>query len=154
MLIVSSPILDGQQVDEYLGLVGGEAIIGTNFLRDFFAGITDIVGGRSATYEKGLRKGKALAIEEMEQEAQRLGATAILSVDIAYHPIQKMLMVTATGTAVVLSRSDQADGQARRQIMDSGPNYCPSCSPDRSQHYTRPELLNCPTCNTPLEPLT
>lgn len=105
MLIVTTPQLDGRPVKEYLGLVSGEAILGANIFKDFFAGIRDIVGGRSAAYEEELRKAKQIATAEMAQQARDLGANAILSVDIDYESIQiskggSMLMVSATGTAV------------------------------------------------------
>jgi uncharacterized protein YbjQ (UPF0145 family) len=100
MLITTTSELQGKQI-QYLGLVSGEAIMGTNFVRDFFASITDIIGGRSATYEKGLRKGKDLALAEMTEDAKALGANAIIGVDLDYETVgQGMLMVVATGTAV------------------------------------------------------
>ena len=105
MLIVTTPRLEGQPVRRYLGIVSGEAILGANIFRDFFAGIRDIVGGRSAAYEEELRKAKQIAIQEMEQQARELGANAILGVDLDYETIQVgkgggMMMVTASGTAV------------------------------------------------------
>jgi uncharacterized protein YbjQ (UPF0145 family) len=108
MLSVTTPSVDGRRVTRYLGIVSGEAILGANIFRDFFAGIRDIVGGRSAAYEEELRKAKALAMEEMEQQAEDLGANAVLSVDLDYETIQVgsgggMLMVSASGTAVVLA---------------------------------------------------
>ena len=107
MLSVTTPTIDGRRVARYLGIVSGEAILGANIFRDFFAGIRDIVGGRSAAYEGELRKAKAIALEEMERQAEDLGANAVLSVDLDYETIQVgsgggMLMVTASGTAVVL----------------------------------------------------
>jgi uncharacterized protein YbjQ (UPF0145 family) len=107
MLSVTTPTIDGRRVTRYLGIVSGEAILGANIFRDFFAGIRDIVGGRSAAYEEELRKAKAIAMEEMERQAQDLGANAVLSVDLDYETIQVgsgggMLMVSASGTAVVL----------------------------------------------------
>ncbi|MBA3318457.1 MAG: heavy metal-binding domain-containing protein [Gemmatimonadales bacterium] len=107
MLSVTTPAIDGQRVSRYLGIVTGEAILGANIFRDFFAGIRDIVGGRSAAYEQELRKAKGIALEEMERQAADLGATAVLSVDLDYETIQVgggggMLMVSASGTAVVL----------------------------------------------------
>jgi uncharacterized protein YbjQ (UPF0145 family) len=87
--------------------VSGEAILGANIFRDFFAGIRDIVGGRSAAYEQELRKAKAIAVEEMVQQAKELGAHAVVGVDLDYENIQMgggggMLMVSASGTAVTL----------------------------------------------------
>jgi uncharacterized protein YbjQ (UPF0145 family) len=105
MLIVTTPQLDGQPVRRYLGLVSGEAILGANIFRDLFAGIRDIVGGRSAAYEEELRKAKQIALDEMAQQASELGANAIVGVDLDYESIQMgqgggMLMVSASGTAV------------------------------------------------------
>ncbi len=105
MIIVTTGELEGKPVKQYLGLVSGEAILGANIFRDFFAGIRDIVGGRSAAYEEELRKAKTIAIEEMTQQARELGANAILGVDLDYENITVgqtggMLMVSANGTAV------------------------------------------------------
>jgi uncharacterized protein YbjQ (UPF0145 family) len=107
MIIVTVGELEGKPVKQYLGLVSGEAILGANIFRDFFAGIRDIVGGRSAAYEEELRKAKAIAIEEMTMQARELGANAILGVDLDYENITVgqtggMLMVSANGTAVKL----------------------------------------------------
>ena len=106
MLVVTTPSLEGHPITEYLGIVTGEAILGANIFRDFFAGIRDIVGGRSAAYEEELRKAKAIAMEEMEAEAAALGANAIVGVDLDYETISMgqgggMLMVSASGTAVI-----------------------------------------------------
>jgi uncharacterized protein YbjQ (UPF0145 family) len=105
MLIVTTPHLEGQPVRRYLGLVSGEAILGANIFRDLFAGIRDIVGGRSAAYEEELRKAKQIALDEMAQQAAELGANAVVGVDLDYESIQMgqgggMLMVSASGTAV------------------------------------------------------
>ncbi len=105
MIIVTTGALEGKPVQQYLGLVSGEAILGANIFRDFFAGIRDIVGGRSAAYEQELRKAKDIAIEEMTQQARELGANAIVGVDLDYENITVgqsggMLMVCANGTAV------------------------------------------------------
>lgn len=105
MIIVTTGELQGKPVKQYLGLVSGEAILGANIFKDFFAGIRDIVGGRSAAYEEELRKAKAIAIEEMTQQAREMGANAILGVDLDYENITVgqtggMLMVSANGTAV------------------------------------------------------
>ena len=107
MLSVTTPSVEGRRVTSYLGIVSGEAILGANIFRDFFAGIRDIVGGRSAAYEEELRKAKAIAMEEMVSQAKELGANAVLAVDLDYETIQVgsgggMLMVSASGTAVVL----------------------------------------------------
>ncbi len=105
MLVVTTNVVEGKKVARYLGLVSGEAILGANIFRDFFAGIRDIVGGRSAAYEEELRKAKDIAITEMTQQAQMLGGNAVIGVDLDYETIGSngsMLMVSASGTAVVL----------------------------------------------------
>ncbi len=107
MIIVTTPSMEGRRISKYLGLVTGDAILGANIFRDLFAGIRDIVGGRSAAYEEELRKARDLAISEMAQQAQEQGATAVIAVDLDYETIQVgsgggMLMVTASGTAVRL----------------------------------------------------
>ena len=107
MIIVTTPTLEGRRITRYVGLVSGEAILGANIFRDLFAGIRDIVGGRSAAYEQELRKAKSLALDEMQEEAQRLGGNAIVGVDLDYETITMgsgggMLMVSASGTAVVI----------------------------------------------------
>lgn len=100
MLVTTTSHLQDKKV-EYLGIVSGEAIMGTNVVRDLFASITDIIGGRSGTYEKGLREGKEIALFEMKSEAKALGANAVIGVDLDYETVgQGMLMVVATGTAV------------------------------------------------------
>ncbi|MEM6845950.1 MAG: heavy metal-binding domain-containing protein [Bacteroidota bacterium] len=104
MLVTTTSTLQGKTVTEHLGLVSGEAIIGANVFRDFFAGIRDIVGGRSGSYERALRDTKEIALREMQEEAHKLGANAIIGVDLDYETVGKessMLMVTASGTAVV-----------------------------------------------------
>ena len=105
MLISTTSIIDGRKVSQYLGLVTGEAILGANVFRDVFAAVRDIVGGRSAAYERELRKAKEIAINEMVAEATALGANAVIGVDLDYETIGQggsMLMVSASGTAVVL----------------------------------------------------
>jgi uncharacterized protein YbjQ (UPF0145 family) len=107
MIIVTTPNLEGQRITKYLGLVSGDAILGANIFRDLFAGIRDIVGGRSAAYEKELRQAKRIALVEMMDEATELGGNAVVGVDLDYETIGMgsgggMLMVSATGTAVVL----------------------------------------------------
>ena len=90
----------------YIGLVNGEAIIGANVLKDFFASITDVVGGRSGAYEQALREAKSIAIKEMIDQAIRLGANAVIGVDMDYQTINNtMLMVSANGTAVVIDEA-------------------------------------------------
>lgn len=108
MLVTTTPRIDGYEVSEYLGIVTGEAILGANIFKDFFAGIRDIVGGRSAAYEQELKKARELAIKEMEGEAEARGANAVVGVDIDYETIQvgsggNMLMVSAAGTAVKIA---------------------------------------------------
>lgn len=103
MLLTTTPIVEGKPVEAYLGLVTGEAILGANIFKDFFAGIRDIVGGRSASYETELRKAKEIALAEMAEQATRLGANAIIGIDLDYETVgQSMLMVSASGTAVRL----------------------------------------------------
>ena len=108
MQIVTTPTLPGHRVMRSMGLVSGEAILGANIFRDLFAGIRDIVGGRSAAYEQELRKAKVIALDEMSQQARELGANAVIGVDLDYETIQVgqgggMLMVSASGTAVLVS---------------------------------------------------
>jgi uncharacterized protein YbjQ (UPF0145 family) len=108
MLITTTTMVEGRPVREYLGLVSGEAILGANIFRDFFAGIRDVIGGRSAAYEEELRKAKQIAINEMIHEATARGGNAIIGVDLDYESISVgqgggMLMVSASGTAVILS---------------------------------------------------
>jgi uncharacterized protein YbjQ (UPF0145 family) len=108
MLTVTTPTVSGSRIVKHLGIVSGEAILGANIFRDFFAGIRDIVGGRSAAYEQELRKAKSIALQEMQQQATELGAHAVVGVDLDYETIQVggaggMLMVSASGTAVSLA---------------------------------------------------
>ena len=105
MLITTTSNIEGKRITQYVGLVNGEAIIGANLVKDFFSGISDIVGGRSGAYEQGLREAKSLAIKDMIDQATRLGANAIIGVDLDYQTIGNngaMLMVSANGTAVVI----------------------------------------------------
>jgi uncharacterized protein YbjQ (UPF0145 family) len=109
MLVVTTSTLQGKEISQYLGLVSGEAILGANIFKDFFAGIRDIVGGRSASYEGELRKAKEMAIAEMCEQARQMGGNAVIAVDLDYETISTahgggMLMVTAAGTAVVVSQ--------------------------------------------------
>ncbi|CAA9562350.1 MAG: UPF0145 protein YbjQ [uncultured Thermomicrobiales bacterium] len=106
MLVSTTTVLEGKPVARYLGLVSGEAFMGANLFKDVFAGIRDIVGGRSAAYEQELRKAKTLALDEMEAQAAALGANAVIGVDLDYETIGdrgSMLMVSASGTAVLVS---------------------------------------------------
>jgi uncharacterized protein YbjQ (UPF0145 family) len=105
MLTTTTPSIEGYEIVEYLGLVTGEAILGANIFKDFFAGIRDIVGGRSAAYEQELRKARDIALQEMTAEAEQLGANAVIGVDLDYETLQVgqtggMLMVSVSGTAV------------------------------------------------------
>lgn len=100
----TTSILEGKPVSRYLGIVTGEAIIGANIFRDLFASVRDIVGGRSATYERGLAEARELALKEMQEKAVAMGANAVIGVDIDYEVLGQgngMLMVSASGTAVV-----------------------------------------------------
>lgn len=104
MIVTTTSVLPDHHIDSYLGIVTGEAILGANVFKDFFAGIRDIVGGRSAAYERELSKARQIALEEMEAEATQRGANAVVGVDIDYETIGtgngSMLMVTTSGTAV------------------------------------------------------
>jgi uncharacterized protein YbjQ (UPF0145 family) len=102
MISTTTHTIEGHKILDYKGIVTGEVIMGANFVRDIFAGITDIIGGRSGTYEKKLADARVAAIAEMEDNARRLGANAVIGVDLDYEVIGKMLMVSASGTAVVL----------------------------------------------------
>ena len=100
-----TPQIEGRPIREYKGVVTGETIIGANFVKDFFASIRDVIGGRSGSYEKVLREAKGTSMEEMQQRAQQLGANAIVGIDIDYETIgqnNSMLMVAVSGTAVVI----------------------------------------------------
>lgn len=105
MLVITTPNVEGKAIKKYIGIVNGEAIIGANIVKDFFFGVRDIVGGRAGAYEQGLREAKSIAMREMMDQAQRLGANAIVGVDLDYQAIGNggsMLMVSANGTAVVI----------------------------------------------------
>jgi uncharacterized protein YbjQ (UPF0145 family) len=104
LILSTTPTLEGKKITTYLGIVTGEAIIGANLFRDIFAGIRDIVGGRSGSYEEVLREAKNNALNEMEDNARHLGANAVVAIDLDYETVGtngSMLMVTASGTAVV-----------------------------------------------------
>lgn len=105
MIVSTTPTLEGRPIAEYRGLVTGEAILGANIFKDLFAGIRDIVGGRSGAYEQELARARQIAIEEMSAAAEAMGADAIVGVDLDYETVGQagsMLMVTASGTAVKL----------------------------------------------------
>lgn len=101
MLLTTTSTLQDREIEVYYGLVSGETIIGANIIKDFFAGITDIVGGRSGSYERVLKEAKEDALREMSQQALAMGANAVIGIDLDYETIgSSMLMVTAAGTAV------------------------------------------------------
>ena len=106
MIVTTTDGVEGKRVTAYLGIVSGEAVVGTNIFRDLMAGIRDIVGGRAGGYEKELRQAKEAAVSEMQAEARALGADAVIGVDLDYEHLgggnKSMLMVTANGTAVRL----------------------------------------------------
>ncbi|HJA84947.1 MAG TPA: YbjQ family protein [Candidatus Bacteroides avicola] len=103
MLVTTTNTIEGKRISRYFGIVSGETIIGANVFRDFMAGIRDFFGGRSGSYEKVLREAKETALQEMQQQAQLMGANAIIGVDLDYETVgESMLMVTAAGTAVLL----------------------------------------------------
>ena len=105
MLVTTTNTLQDRKIKDYFGIVSGEAILGANIFKDMFAGIRDIVGGRSHAYEQELRKAKDIAVREMVEQAQALGANAIVGVDLDYENVGQsggMLMVSASGTAVVI----------------------------------------------------
>lgn len=105
MIITTTPTIEGREIREYRGIVTAEAILGANIFRDFFAGIRDVIGGRSGSYEKVLRDACDQALAELEERAMEMGCNAVVGVDIDYEVLgQKsgMLMVAASGTAVIL----------------------------------------------------
>jgi uncharacterized protein YbjQ (UPF0145 family) len=105
MLMTTTPSVDGRRIQQYLGVVTGEAILGANLFKDLFAGIRDLVGGRSSTYERELQKARDIAMQEVAERAAELGANAVVGIDIDYEVLGQangMLMVAVSGTAVVL----------------------------------------------------
>ncbi|RAV22902.1 heavy metal-binding domain-containing protein [Paenibacillus contaminans] len=101
MIFTTTPAVEGRPVQDYLGVVTGEAIMGANIVRDLFASITDIVGGRSGAYETKLKEARDLAFREMGDQASRIGANAIVGIDVDYEVVREgMLMVAVSGTAV------------------------------------------------------
>jgi uncharacterized protein YbjQ (UPF0145 family) len=104
MIVTTTPGVEGRVIAEYRGIVTGEAILGANIVKDLFAGIRDIVGGRAGAYEEELRRARVIAFQELEAAAQQLGADAVVAVDLDYETVGNgsMLMVTASGTAVRL----------------------------------------------------
>jgi uncharacterized protein YbjQ (UPF0145 family) len=112
MIYATTSILQGYQIQEYLGLVTGEAIMGANVFKDFSAGIRDIVGGRSGSYEKQLGQAKQIAMQELTEKAHEMGANAVVGIDLDYETIRgSMLMVSISGTAVVAVKESGAGGQ-------------------------------------------
>ncbi|MZP28566.1 heavy metal-binding domain-containing protein [Heliobacterium undosum] len=101
MIITTTHNIEGRSITDYLDIVAGEAVMGANVVRDFLASITDVIGGRSGAYEEKLNEARQIAIREMKEQAHRLGANAVIGIDIDYEVIRDgMLMVTASGTAV------------------------------------------------------
>ncbi|MGC9401966.1 heavy metal-binding domain-containing protein [Vibrio genomosp. F10] len=106
MIVTTTQSVEGKRIVAYKGVIAGEAILGANLFKDMFAGIRDMVGGRSGTYERELEKARLIAFEELEMKAKELGANAVVGVDIDYEVLGQgngMLMVSASGTAVVVS---------------------------------------------------
>ncbi len=102
MIITTTPSVEGRRITDYKGVVVREAILDANVFRDIFAGITDIIGGRSGAYEASLQEARETALRELEERAASLGGNAVVGVDLDYEVINNMLMVSASGTAVVL----------------------------------------------------
>lgn len=106
MIVTTTPSVEGKSITDYLGIVTGEAILGANLFKDLFAGIRDMVGGRSATYERELQNARDIALQELSQRASQLGANAVVGVDLDYEVLGQsngMLMVSVSGTAVRLA---------------------------------------------------
>ena len=105
MLTTTTPTIEGRPIQQYIGIVTAEAIIGANIVKDFFAGIRDIVGGRSGTYERVIEEARMHALQELEEKAAKMGANAVVGVDLDFETVGQggsMLMVVATGTAVTI----------------------------------------------------
>ncbi|WP_108257833.1 MULTISPECIES: heavy metal-binding domain-containing protein [Mangrovicoccus] len=102
MIVTTTPSIEGKSITAYHGIVVGEAILGANVFRDMFAGITDIIGGRSGAYERSLGEARETALREMEERARAAGGNAVVGVDIDYEVINNMLMVSASGTSVTV----------------------------------------------------
>lgn len=103
MILTTTPSIEGHKITAYFGIVTGEAIMGANIMRDLFASITDVIGGRSGAYEEKLQDARQIALRELEEHAARLGANAVVGIDLDYEVIGQsgsMLMVSASGTAV------------------------------------------------------
>ncbi len=105
MLLTTTPTVEGRRIVRYCGVVAGEAILGANLFKDLFAGIRDLVGGRSGTYERELQRARDIAMKELEEKAGEMGANAVVGIDLDYEVLGEkngMLMVSASGTAVVI----------------------------------------------------
>jgi len=105
MELTTTPTIEGKRITRYCGVIAGEAILGANLFKDLFAGIRDLVGGRSATYERELQRARQIALDELAERAQELGANAVVGIDLDYEVLGQgngMLMVSASGTAVVV----------------------------------------------------
>ena len=105
MILTTTHNIEGHRIKDYLGVVTGEAILGTNFFKDFFANVRDIVGGRSGAYEKEIQRAREIAFQEIQEEALKVGANAIVGIDLDYEVMGKtgsMLMVSISGTAVTV----------------------------------------------------
>ena len=114
MILSTTPTLEGRPIREYLGIVTGEAIVGANIFKDVFAAVRDIVGGRSGAYERELSKAREIALGELREAAEALGGDAVVGIDLDYEAVGSggsMLMVSATGTAVVVGDG----GRTRRR---------------------------------------
>ena len=112
MILSTTPTIEGHPIREYRGVVTGETIIGTNFVKDFFASVRDVIGGRSGSYESTLRQAKDTALREMADRAASLGCNAIVGIDLDYETVGNsgsMLMVTCSGTAVIISDIQRGD---------------------------------------------
>ncbi|WP_174733681.1 YbjQ family protein [Mesobacillus harenae] len=105
MIITTTHTLQNREIERYIGIVSGEAIMGANVVRDFLASVTDVIGGRSSAYENKLAEGREIAIREMEEKAQKLGANAVIGVDLDFETLREgMMMCIATGTAVYVKQ--------------------------------------------------
>lgn len=105
MIVTTTPSVEGRRIVRYCGVISGEAILGANLFKDLFAGIRDMVGGRSATYERELQRAREMALQELQDKARAAGANAVVGVDLDYEVLGQsngMLMVSASGTAVLL----------------------------------------------------
>jgi len=105
MQLTTTPTIEGRRITKYCGVIAGEAILGANLFKDLFAGIRDLVGGRSGTYERELQRAREIALAELQERAQELGANAVVGIDLDYEVLGQsngMLMVSASGTAVLV----------------------------------------------------